>query len=142
MDGPTVAIAVVGAQVACISRGLVDVGLRRNLFALEFEHDDRAADQQQHVGPPKLQRKLVLENRAVLRGIGVRVQRLADLALQPGDAVVPRPHLRRIDIGQEILQPSSHHARLGRVKHGKGRAPAVACFGHESLPASCGHVAR
>ena len=45
IDLSVVALAVVGAEVAGVGGGLVEVGLRRALLALKLENDDGAADQ-------------------------------------------------------------------------------------------------
>ena len=126
VDRTPIAVAVIGAKIARIGGRLVEISLRGNRLALEFQHDDRAADQQQHVRAPEFERQLVLEDCAVLGGLGQRVQRLADLALQPRDALVPRSDLRRIHVWEEVLKSPANDARLRRVKGREVRAPAVA----------------
>ena len=128
IDLSVVALAVVGAEVAGVGGGLVEVGLRGAFFALELEDDDGAADQQEDIGPPELQRELVLQNGAVLRGVRMGLQRLANLALQLRDAVVPGAELRRIDVGEECVEPAAYDARLGFAEDGEVGAPAVTCF--------------
>ena len=59
---------VVTAQVARVRGSLIEVGLLRIGLALELDHDDGAADQEHDVGPARLQRQLVLEDRGVLLG--------------------------------------------------------------------------
>jgi hypothetical protein len=128
VDLSVVALAVVGAEVAGVGGGLVEVGLRGGRFALELEHDDGASDQQEHVGAAKLERQLVLQNRAVLGRVRMGLQRLADFALQLRDAVVPCAELRGVDVGEEGLQPAADDARLGFAEDGEVGAPAVTCF--------------
>jgi hypothetical protein len=56
------------------------------------------------------------------------LQRLADFALQFGDAVVPGAELRGVDVGEEGLQPAADDARFGFAEDGEVGAPAVTCF--------------
>jgi hypothetical protein len=49
----------------------------------------------------------------------VGVQRLAYFALELWDAVVPGAELRRVNVGEEVLQPPPDYSRLGHPEVGE-----------------------
>ncbi len=118
--------AVVAAEITCVGRGLVEVGLARGRLALEFQDDDGTADQQDDVGAPRLERQLVLEDGGVARRALVRRDDLPHLRLQLGDGVVPRADLLRRRVRDERLQAAANHLRGGRAEDREVRGPTVA----------------
>jgi ferric-dicitrate binding protein FerR (iron transport regulator) len=79
------AVLVVAAQVASIGGRLVEICLLGLRLALQLEHDDGAADQQDYVGAPRLERELVLEDGGVLVGEFIDLNDRADLDLDARD---------------------------------------------------------
>ena len=138
IHGNMLAVAVIAAQITRVCRDLIDIGLRRHVLPLQFEDDDRAIDEEDDIRPPRLEGKLVLEDRRVFRchlGSGCG-DRLSDLALQRRHRVPPRRDLRITRIGDESLQRGDDLTRARAREGRKVRIPTTSCvFAHgRSLP--------
>jgi hypothetical protein len=122
---------VITDQVPSIGCSLVDVGLRRLALALELQNDDRPSHEKHHVGPARLHRKLVLEDRGVDPGVGFSAENLVHLGLKLGNRVVPGADLLGTGVRQKVLQATANHAR-----------PRVAEPREVGLPPVVGEIAR
>jgi hypothetical protein len=89
------AVAVITPEISRISGGLIDVGLRREQFALQLDDKNPTTDKEDYVRPSGLERKFVLENGGVVPCEHVSEKHLLDLALQRRDGVIPGADLLR-----------------------------------------------
>lgn len=96
---------------------------------LELQDHDGAADQQDHIRPPRFQRQLVLEDGRALLGGGIDLAELPHLLLKQGDGVVPGAELLIRGIGDEVAESGSDHAGLRVPELGEERVPPVIRLG-------------
>ncbi|MBK8178834.1 MAG: hypothetical protein IPK67_08070 [Planctomycetes bacterium] len=123
------ALAVVGAQVARVGGDLIEPGLESGLGALELEHDHDAAFEDDDVGATLVARELVLEDRGVLGGGLVDVEKGVRFALEVGDPAFPGGDLVGAGCGDEVLEAEADDPRFGGAEGREVGDPAGAGTG-------------
>ena len=92
VDRSVVTLAVITAKVASVRVSLVNVSVGRQPLPLELNHDDTVAQQQHGVGTPRLHGQLILEHGRTAAAIGIDANYFANLLLELGNGVAPRPN--------------------------------------------------
>ncbi len=91
MHGSLVTLAVIAAQIAGVSVGLVYVGVGRVQFSLELDHYDTVAEQQYRIGPPRFHRQLIFKDGGAAGVVRIDTDDFADFLLELRHRVAPRP---------------------------------------------------
>lgn len=81
--------------------------------ALQFQHRDATALEHDDVGPARIARQFILEDRRIFVCRRIAHPELATLPLQPGNRLVPRSNLLGCRFRDELLQLEASDSRLG-----------------------------